>query len=146
VHRWYGCKNVAADVFASFWRIRCGLPILQCYFFLYNVVIKRWSRFFWRRIMADAGTLTRADLAEMLNRQVGLSRADSATMIESILDHMTDAIISGENVKISGFGTFVLRDKAQRIGRNPKTGVEVPITPRRVLTFRASQGMRQKVK
>ncbi len=96
--------------------------------------------------MADAGTLTRADLAEMLNRQVGLSRSDSATMIESILDHMTDAIISGENVKISGFGTFVLRDKAQRIGRNPKTGVEVPITPRRVLTFRASQGMRQKVK
>jgi integration host factor subunit alpha len=96
--------------------------------------------------MADAGTLTRADLAEMLNRQVGLSRADSANMIESILDHMTDAIISGENVKISGFGTFVLRDKAQRIGRNPKTGVEVPITPRRVLTFRASQGMRQKVK
>jgi integration host factor subunit alpha len=96
--------------------------------------------------MADAGTLTRADLAEMLNRQVGLSRADSANMIESILDHMTDAIINGENVKISGFGTFVLRDKAQRIGRNPKTGVEVPITPRRVLTFRASQGMRQKVK
>jgi integration host factor subunit alpha len=96
--------------------------------------------------MADAGTLTRADLAEMLNRQVGLSRADSANMIESILDHMTDAIIGGENVKISGFGTFVLRDKAQRIGRNPKTGVEVPITPRRVLTFRASQGMRQKVK
>jgi integration host factor subunit alpha len=96
--------------------------------------------------MADAGTLTRADLAEMLNRQVGLSRADSANMIESILDHMTNAIIGGENVKISGFGTFVLRDKAQRIGRNPKTGVEVPITPRRVLTFRASQGMRQKVK
>ena len=96
--------------------------------------------------MADVGTLTRADLAEMLNRQVGLSRADSAAMIESVLDHMTDAIVSGENVKISGFGTFVLRDKAQRIGRNPKTGVEVPITPRRVLTFRASQGMRQKVK
>ena len=96
--------------------------------------------------MADVGTLTRADLAEMLNRQVGLSRADSAAMIESVLDHMTDAIVGGENVKISGFGTFVLRDKAQRIGRNPKTGVEVPITPRRVLTFRASQGMRQKVK
>jgi integration host factor subunit alpha len=96
--------------------------------------------------MADAGTLTRADLADILNRQVGLSRADSANMIESVLDHMTNALISGENVKISGFGTFVLRDKAERIGRNPKTGVEVPITPRRVLTFRASQGMRQKVK
>ncbi len=96
--------------------------------------------------MADAGTLTRADLAETLNRQVGLSRADASTMIESILDHMTGALIGGENVKISGFGTFVLRDKGQRIGRNPKTGIEVPITPRRVLTFRASQGMRQRVK
>ncbi|WP_397582601.1 integration host factor subunit alpha [Sphingorhabdus sp.] len=96
--------------------------------------------------MADAGTLTRADLAEMLNRQVGLSRADAAEMVESILGHMTSAVLNGDNVKISGFGTFVLRDKAERIGRNPKTGVEVPITPRRVLTFRASQGMRQKVK
>ncbi len=96
--------------------------------------------------MADAGTLTRADLADMLNRQVGLSRADSAAMVESILGHMTSALLNGDNVKISGFGTFVLRDKAERIGRNPKTGVEVPITPRRVLTFRASQGMRQKVK
>ena len=96
--------------------------------------------------MAEAGTLTRADLAEMLNRQVGLSRADAAGMIESILEHMTTALLYGENVKISGFGTFVLRDKSERIGRNPKTGIEVPITPRRVLTFRASQGMRQKVK
>ena len=96
--------------------------------------------------MADAGTLTRADLAEMLNRQIGWSRADAAAMVESILDHMTAVLLNGDNVKISGFGTFVLRDKAERIGRNPKTGVEVPITPRRVLTFRASQGMRQKVK
>ena len=96
--------------------------------------------------MADAGTLTRADLAEVLNRQVGLSRTDAAAMIESILGHMTTALLDGENVKISGFGTFVLRDKSERIGRNPKTGIEVPITPRRVLTFRASQGMRQKVK
>ena len=96
--------------------------------------------------MAEAGTLTRADLAEMLNRQIGLSRADAAAMVESILDHMTAVLLNGDNVKISGFGTFVLRDKAERIGRNPKTGVEVPITPRRVLTFRASQGMRQKVK
>ncbi len=96
--------------------------------------------------MAEAGTLTRADLAETLNRQIGLSRADSSSMIESILDHMTTALIDGENVKISGFGTFVLRDKGERVGRNPKTGVEVPITPRRVLTFRASQGMRQRVK
>jgi integration host factor subunit alpha len=96
--------------------------------------------------MANDGTLTRADLADTLNRQVGLSRADAGAMIESILGHVTDALIAGENVKISGFGTFVLRDKAQRIGRNPKTGIEVPITPRRVMTFRASQGMRQRVK
>ncbi len=96
--------------------------------------------------MAETGTLTRADLAETLNRQIGLSRADSSAMIESIMDHMTTALIDGENVKISGFGTFVLRDKGERVGRNPKTGVEVPITPRRVLTFRASQGMRLRVK
>lgn len=95
--------------------------------------------------MSEAGTLTRADLAEVVNSQLGLSRADSSRIIESILDHMTDALIEGENVKISGFGTFVLRDKAERIGRNPKTGVEVPITPRRVLTFRASQMMRQRI-
>ena len=96
--------------------------------------------------MADAGTLTRADIAENINRQVGLFRADAAAMIDSILNHMVDAVVAGENVKISGFGTFVLRDKGQRIGRNPKTGVEVPITPRRVLTFRASQGRAFKVK
>ena len=96
--------------------------------------------------MADNGTMTRADLADALNRQIGLSRTDSAAIIESILEHVTHALIDGQNVKISGFGTFVLRDKGQRIGRNPKTGVEVPITPRRVLTFRASQGMRDRVK
>jgi integration host factor subunit alpha len=95
--------------------------------------------------MATAGTLTRADLAESLHRKVGLSRAESATLVEQILGHMTEALAKGENVKISGFGTFVLRDKGQRIGRNPKTGVEVPIAPRRVLTFRASQMMRDRI-
>ncbi|MDE0932054.1 MAG: integration host factor subunit alpha [Novosphingopyxis baekryungensis] len=95
--------------------------------------------------MRSEGTLTRADLADMINRQVGLSRSDSAGMIESILGHVTHALIDGENVKISGFGTFVLRDKGERIGRNPKTGVEVPIAPRRVLTFRPSQQMRSRV-
>lgn len=96
--------------------------------------------------MGTVGTLTRADLADMLNQQVGLSRPDSSAMIESILSHVTSALVDGENVKISGFGTFVLRDKGERVGRNPKTGVEVPITSRRVLTFRANQGMRQRVK
>jgi len=92
-----------------------------------------------------AGTLTRADIAARINQQVGLSRNESATIVESILSHMSDALAEGENVKISGFGTFVLRDKAQRIGRNPKTGIEVPILPRRVMTFRASQAMRARV-
>ena len=95
--------------------------------------------------MAIVGTLTRADLSDALQREVGLSRADSAKLVEEILDHMCDALARGENVKISGFGTFVLRDKGQRIGRNPKTGVEVPIAPRRVLTFRASQIMRDRI-
>ncbi|WP_183982407.1 integration host factor subunit alpha [Sphingomonas jinjuensis] len=95
--------------------------------------------------MQTTGTLTRADLAEALHRQIGLSRADSAQIVEQILFEMCDALAHGENVKISGFGTFVLRDKGERIGRNPKTGVEVPIAPRRVLTFRASQTMRDRI-
>jgi len=66
-------------------------------------------------------------------------------MVESILSMMSDALAEGENVKISGFGTFLLRDKTERLGRNPKTGVEVPITPRRVLTFRASKMLKERV-
>jgi integration host factor subunit alpha len=95
--------------------------------------------------MTEAGTLTRADLAEALHREVGLSRADSSKIVEQILTEMCESLSRGENVKISGFGTFVLRDKGERIGRNPKTGVEVPIAPRRVLTFRASQMMRDRI-
>jgi len=95
--------------------------------------------------MSTAGTLTRADLAEALHREVGLSRADAAQLVEQILGHMCGALANGENVKISGFGSFILRDKGERVGRNPKTGVEVPIAPRRVLTFRASQMMRDRI-
>ncbi len=94
--------------------------------------------------MAD-NSLTRADLAARLNHSVGLSRADSARLVDSIMDHMVAALAAGENVKISGFGSFVLRDKRERIGRNPKTGVEVPIAPRRVLTFRPSQTLRARI-
>jgi integration host factor subunit alpha len=90
-------------------------------------------------------TLTRADLADAINRRLGFSRAESLVMVESILDKMCDALAEGENVKISGFGTFLLRDKAERVGRNPKTGIEVPITPRRVLTFRASQMLKDQI-
>ena len=94
--------------------------------------------------MRSMNTLTRADLAEAINRKLGLSRSESLNMVEAILDHLCKAMAEGENVKISGFGTFLLRDKAQRVGRNPKTGVEVPITPRRVLTFRASQMLKDR--
>ena len=96
-------------------------------------------------LMTATGTLTRADLAEALHREIGLSRADSAKLVEQILGKMCEALSNGENVKISGFGTFVLRDKGERVGRNPKTGIEVPIAPRRVLTFRASQMMRDRI-
>lgn len=96
-------------------------------------------------MMRSVGTLTRADLAEAINRKIGLSRAESLALVESILDRMSDAMTDGENVKISGFGTFILRDKNERVGRNPKTGIEVPITPRRVLTFRASQILKDRI-
>ena len=96
-------------------------------------------------IMRSVGTLTRADLAETINRKMGLSRAESLDMVEAILAKICDALSVGENVKISGFGSFVLRDKSERVGRNPKTGVEVPITPRRVMTFRASQLLKERI-
>ena len=95
--------------------------------------------------MRSVGTLTRADLAETINRKMGLSRAESLNLVEAILEKMCGALKDGENVKISGFGSFVLRDKKERVGRNPKTGVEVPITSRRVLTFRASQLLKNRV-
>ena len=95
--------------------------------------------------MRSMDTLTRAEIADALNRKLGLSRAESLGLVEAILDKMSDALERGENVKISGFGTFLLRDKTERIGRNPKTGVEVPITPRRVLTFRASQLLKERI-
>src|SRR4028118_715010 len=103
--------------------------------------------------MADAGTirkptvgtLTRADLADVVHREIGLSRADSAGIVERILHHMCHSLSEGQKVRISGCGSFSLRDKGERVGRNPKTGVEVPIAPRRVLTFRASQIMRERI-
>ncbi|MGI3211460.1 integration host factor subunit alpha [Roseovarius tibetensis] len=90
-------------------------------------------------------TLTRMDLSEAIFREVGLSRNDASQMVESVLDHMSDALVRGEQVKISSFGTFSVRDKTARIGRNPKTGEEVPINPRRVLTFRPSHLMKDRV-
>ncbi|MEM1351936.1 MAG: integration host factor subunit alpha [Pseudomonadota bacterium] len=94
--------------------------------------------------MADK-TLTRMDLSEAVFREVGLSRNESAQLVESVLDHLSDALVRGEQVKISSFGTFSIRDKSARVGRNPKTGEEVPINPRRVLTFRPSHLMKERV-
>ncbi|PZO87066.1 MAG: integration host factor subunit alpha [Micavibrio aeruginosavorus] len=90
-------------------------------------------------------TLTRADLAEAVYEQVGLSRNESSDLVEQVLDEIMNALISGENVKLSSFGSFSIRQKGERIGRNPKTGVEVPITPRRVLVFRASHVLKDRI-
>ena len=90
-------------------------------------------------------TLTRMDLSEAVFREVGLSRNDASQMVESVLTHVSDALANGEPVKISSFGTFSVRDKTARVGRNPKTGEEVPIQPRRVLTFRPSHLMKDRV-
>lgn len=90
-------------------------------------------------------TITRMDLSEAVFNEVGLSRNESAQLVESVLQYVSDALVSGESVKISSFGTFSVRDKAARIGRNPKTGEEVPILPRRVMTFRPSHLMKDRV-
>jgi integration host factor subunit alpha len=92
-----------------------------------------------------SGTLTRADLSDIVHNRLGLSRAESAGVVERVLHHMCHALAQGKNVKVSGFGSFILRDKGERVGRNPKTGIEVPIAPRRVMTFRASQMMRDRI-
>ena len=90
-------------------------------------------------------TLTRADLAEAVYKQLGLSRTESADLVELILSEISDAIERGENVKLSSFGSFLVRSKSERIGRNPKTGVEVAITPRRVMVFKASNVLKARI-
>jgi integration host factor subunit alpha len=99
----------------------------------------------FREIIMSGKTLTRMDLSEAVFREVGLSRNESADLVESVLDNISSALVKGENVKVSSFGTFSIRDKTERIGRNPKTGEEVPILPRRVLTFRPSHLMKERV-
>jgi integration host factor subunit alpha len=90
-------------------------------------------------------TVTRADLAEAVFRRLGLSRAESAAMVEMVLQEIGDAIVGGETVKLSSFGSFMVRSKGLRVGRNPKTGREVPIPPRRVTIFKPSNIMKQRV-
>ena len=90
-------------------------------------------------------TVTRVDLADAVYRRVGLSRTEAAKMVEIVLGAICVAAERGENVKISSFGTFAIRDKRQRVGRNPKTGEEVPITPRRVMTFKPSHILKRRI-
>lgn len=90
-------------------------------------------------------TLTRNDLAEAVYQEVGLSRHESSELVETALQEIAEALIRREDVKLSGFGTFLVKDKNQRIGRNPKTGEEVPILPRTVLSFRPSHGLRDAI-
>ncbi|MGI9491765.1 MAG: integration host factor subunit alpha [Geminicoccaceae bacterium] len=93
----------------------------------------------------DGKTLTRAHLAEAVYQEVGLSRSESAELVDSILSEIGDSLVRDGIVKISSFGTFSVRSKGQRIGRNPKTGEEVPILPRRVLVFRPSQVLKDRI-
>jgi integration host factor subunit alpha len=90
-------------------------------------------------------TLTRADLADALVRKVGLPRNESQDLVELVLSEISETLSQGEGVKLSSFGSFGVRSKAQRMGRNPKTGEEVPITPRRVLVFRPSNIMKERI-
>ncbi|MES2729705.1 MAG: integration host factor subunit alpha [Pseudomonadota bacterium] len=90
-------------------------------------------------------TITRADIAETLYNELGLSRVESSELVDAVLDEIADALVRADTVKISSFGSFSTRQKSQRIGRNPKTGVEVPITPRRVLSFRASHVLKDRM-
>ena len=90
-------------------------------------------------------TLTRAELSEAVYQKIGLSRTESASLVELVLREISDCIAQGQTVKLSSFGSFVVRDKGQRIGRNPKTGIEVPIEPRRVMVFKPSNILKARI-
>ena len=90
-------------------------------------------------------TVTRADLCEAVYQKVGLSRTESAALVEFVIKEITDCLERGETVKLSSFGSFMVRNKGQRIGRNPKTGTEVPISPRRVMVFKPSAILKQRI-
>ncbi len=93
----------------------------------------------------DSRTITRADLAEAVYEEVGLSRNESSELVETVIEEISNALIKGDTVKISSFGSFSAKEKGERIGRNPKTGVEVPILPRKVLVFRASHVLKDRI-
>ncbi|WOJ91574.1 integration host factor subunit alpha [Methylocapsa polymorpha] len=93
----------------------------------------------------DSRTITRVDLAEAVYRCVGLSRKESAVLVQMVLNELAETLTSGETVKLSSFGSFVVRAKSERIGRNPKTGIEVPITQRRVMVFKPSSVLKSRI-
>src|SRR3954468_2422691 len=90
-------------------------------------------------------TVTRADLSEAVYQKIGLSRSESAALVERVLSEICDCLARGETVKLSSFGSFMIRDKGRRVGRNPKTGVEVPIDPRRVMVFKPSNVLKARI-
>jgi integration host factor subunit alpha len=98
-----------------------------------------------KREQSRSRTLTRVDLAEAVYQRVGLSRKESAALVQTVLTELSDRLVAGESVKLSSFGSFVVRAKGERIGRNPKTGVEVPITQRRVMVFKPSNVLKARI-
>ncbi len=92
-----------------------------------------------------ARTVTRANLSEAVYQEVGLSLRESAELVDSVLNEISDALVRGETIKLSSFGSFMVRQKGERVGRNPKTGEEAPILPRRVLVFRASHALKSRI-
>ncbi|MBM3635998.1 MAG: integration host factor subunit alpha [Alphaproteobacteria bacterium] len=90
-------------------------------------------------------TVTRAELSEAVYQRIGLSRSESAALVELVLEEISASLARGDSVKLSSFGSFLVRDKGQRVGRNPKTGVEVPIEPRRVMVFKPSNIIKARV-
>lgn len=106
---------------------------------------ERLEAFDSAEIDPDAFTLTKAELAEMLFERVGLNKREAKDMVETFFDEIRGALENGHSVKLSGFGNFQLRDKPQRPGRNPKTGEEIPISARRVVTFHASQKLKSQI-
>ncbi len=92
-----------------------------------------------------ARTVTRANLSDAVYQEVGLSRKESAELVDSVLNEISDALVRGETIKLSSFGSFMVRQKGERVGRNPKTGEEAPILPRRVLIFRASHALKSRI-
>lgn len=95
--------------------------------------------------MSNIQTLTRADLTESVYHEIGLSRKSSAQLVEQVLEEIIGTLEDGETVKLSSFGNFTVRSKRERIGRNPKTGEEVPITPRKVMVFKASHVLKDRI-